>query len=64
MGIKVRNNNVDAALRVFKRMYSERVFEFKERRYYEKPSETKAKARRAAIVRERKRRNGDKLRKS
>ena len=64
MGIRVRNNNVDAALRVFKRMYSERVFEFKERRYYEKPSETKAKARRAAIVRERKRRNGNKLRKS
>ena len=64
MSIKVRNNNVDAALRVFKRMYSERVFEYKERRYYEKPSETKAKARRAAIVREKKRRNGNKLRKS
>ena len=45
-------------------MYSERVFEYKERRYYEKPSETKAKARRAAIVREKKRRNGNKLRKS
>lgn len=64
MSIKVRNNNVDAALRVFKRMYSERVFEYKERRYYEKPSETKAKAKRAAIVREKKRRNGNKLRKS
>jgi small subunit ribosomal protein S21 len=64
MSIKVRNNNVDAALRVFKRMYSERVFEYKERRYYEKPSETRAKAKRAAIVREKKRRNGNKLRKS
>lgn len=64
MTIKVRNNNVEAALRVFKRLYSERVFEYKERRYYEKPSETKAKAKRAAKVRERKRVNGNKLRKS
>ena len=44
MTIKVRNNNVEAALRVFKRLYAERVFEYKERRYYEKPSETRAKA--------------------
>jgi ribosomal protein S21 len=44
MGIKVRNNNLNAALRVFKRLYSEKVFEYKERRYYEKPSETRAKA--------------------
>ena len=64
MTVKVRNNNVEAALRVFKRLYSERVFEYKERRCYEKPSETKAKAKRAALVRERKRVNGNKLRKS
>jgi small subunit ribosomal protein S21 len=64
MAVKVRNNNLNAALRVFKRLYSEKVFEYKERRYYEKPSETKAKAKRAAIVRERKRKNDNKLRKS
>ena len=62
MTIKVRNNNLEAALRVFKRVYSERVFEYKNRQEYEKPSVTKAKAKQAAKARERKRQNGNKLR--
>lgn len=59
--IKVRNNNIEAALRVFKRTYSERVFEYREREYYEKPSITKKKAKKAAVIRERKRKDGNKL---
>lgn len=61
MTVKVRNGNVEAALRVFKRKYSERVFEFRERKYYEKPSIHKTRSKKAAIARERKRRNGHKL---
>lgn len=62
MTIKVRNNNVEAALRVFKRTYSERVFEYKNRQEYEKPSISRRKSKLAAISRERKRQNGNKLR--
>jgi ribosomal protein S21 len=61
MTVKVRNGNVEAALRVFKRKYSEKVFEYRERRYYEKPSILRGKAKKSAIARERKRKNGNKL---
>ena len=60
--VKVRNNKVDAALRVFKRMYAEKVFEYREREYYERPSITNRKSRLAAKARERKRTNDNKLR--
>ena len=60
--IKVRNNNVEAALRVFKRRYSEKVFEYRDREFYEKPSTSRRKAKLAAQARERKRVNADKLR--
>jgi ribosomal protein S21 len=62
MTIKVRNNNLEAALRVFKRVYSERVFEYKNRQEYEKPSISKRKSKLAAKARERKRQDGNKLR--
>jgi ribosomal protein S21 len=62
MTIKVRNNNLEAALRVFKRTYSEKVFEYRSREEYEKPSISKRKAKLAAKARERKRQNGNKLR--
>ena len=42
--VKVRNNNVNAALRVFKRKYSDKMFDFKEKQYFEKPSRKKSKA--------------------
>lgn len=64
MTVKVRNNNVEAALRVFKRRYGDKIFECRERQYYEKPSITKSRAKQAAKARERKRINGNKLRKS
>ena len=57
MQVKVRNNNVEAALRVFKKKAAETLFEVKERQYYEKPSITKKNARQAAIRREQKRKN-------
>ena len=55
MSVKVRNNNINAALRVFKRMYSDKMFDFKEKQYFEKPSRKKSKAKLAAKGRERKR---------
>lgn len=55
MQIKVRNNNVEAALRVFKKKSAERIFEVKERQFYEKPSIVRKNARQAAVRREQKR---------
>ena len=55
MRVKVRNNNVDKALRIFKRKCSEVVFEYREREYYEPPSDRRHKAKKAAVKRERRR---------
>ena len=55
MKIKVRNNNVDKALRVFKKKCSEVIFEYREREYFEKPSISRHKAKKAAIIREQRR---------
>ena len=55
MKIKVRNNNVEKALRVFKKKCSEVVFEYREREYFEKPSIVRHKAKKAAIKREQRR---------
>ncbi len=56
MQVIVRDNNVDQALRVLKkRMQREGIFrEMKLRRYYEKPSERKARERAEAVRRARK----------
>ena len=55
MKVKVRNNNVDKALRVFKKKCSEVVFEYREREYFEKPSIVRHRAKKAAIKREQRR---------
>ena len=55
MKVKVRNNNVDKALRVFKKKSSEVVFEYREREYFEKPSIIRHRAKKAAIKREQRR---------
>ena len=52
MRIRVRNNNVESAIRVFKKKCNERIFEFREREYYEKPSAKRHKAKKAAEARE------------
>ena len=55
MYVKVRNNNVETALRVFKKKSSEVIFEVREREYYESPSATRHRAKKSAIARERRR---------
>jgi small subunit ribosomal protein S21 len=56
MQVLVRENNVDQALRVLKKkMQREGVFrELKAKRYYEKPSEKKAREKNEAVRRARK----------
>ena len=54
--VKVRNNNVEAALRVFKKKCSDVVWEFREREYYTSPSEKRRMAKKAAEAREKKKR--------
>ena len=55
--VRVRNNNVDAALRVFKRKCLEHLWDYKQRQEYTKPSEEKRKANKAGVARARKRRS-------
>ena len=55
MFVKVRNNNVESALRVFKKKSSEVIFEVRERESYVSPSAKRHRAKKSAIARERRR---------
>jgi small subunit ribosomal protein S21 len=57
MTIFVRNGNVDQALRKFKRKITDdnKLFDYREREHYEKPSQRRKKKKQSAVVRERKR---------
>ena len=57
MNVKVRNSNVEQALRVFKRKItdSNKLFDYREKEYYEKPTTKRQKKKAAAANRERKR---------
>lgn len=55
MRVNVRNGNVEAALRVFKKKCSDKLFDLREKEYYEKPSAVKKTKRKAAIKREKRR---------
>lgn len=57
MKIDVRNGKVDQALRKFKRkiMDDNRLFEYREREYYEKPAQKRKSKKKSAIMREKKR---------
>ena len=57
MKIKVKNGNVESALRVFKRKVAESdvLFAYKEKQYHEKKTTKRQKRKAAAKVRERKR---------
>lgn len=59
--VSVRNGNVDAALRVFKRKVnnSEVLIEYRERQQYIKPSTKRSQRKQAAAARERKRQAND-----
>jgi ribosomal protein S21 len=57
MRVKVKNGNVEQALRLFKRKVTESnvLFAYKEKQYHEKKTTKKQKRKAAAVVRERKR---------
>ena len=57
MTIFVRNGNVDQALRKFKRKIADdnKLFDYKEKEFFEKPSQKRKRKKASAIVRERKR---------
>ena len=57
MEVKVRNNNVKVALKIFKRKMQEdgRLHELRERAFYQKKSDKRRRARSSAKVREAKR---------
>jgi len=57
--VKVRNNNIESALRVFKKRSSETIFEYRERQYYEGPAAERHKAKKAAKTREHRRQAQD-----
>lgn len=54
--VKVRNNNVDAALRIFKRKCLDHIWDYKQRQEFIKPSEKRRKEKQAGIARAKKRR--------
>jgi len=59
MKIRVRNNNVNSALRMFKRKTRDVIIEVRERQEFEKPCLRRNKAKAAAKLREKRRqRNG------
>ena len=55
--IIVRNGNVDQALRKFKRKItdSNKLFDYREKEYFEKPSQKRKRKKQSAVMRERKR---------
>ena len=57
MTIKVRNGNVEQALRIFRRKVndSNKLFEYKEKQYHEKKTTKRQRKKAAAKQRERKR---------
>ena len=55
MKIKVRNNNINTALRMLKRKTNEDLALLNDREYFEKPSETRNRAKQAAKLREKRR---------
>ncbi len=55
MKVRVKNNNVDSALRTLKRKTKDTLLDLREKQYYEKGSAKRHKAEAAARIRERKR---------
>ena len=53
--VRVRNNNVESAIRVFKKKCADIVWEYRQREYYVPKSEKRRLAKKAAIARDKKR---------
>jgi ribosomal protein S21 len=56
--VKVRNNNVEAAIRVFKKKCSEIVWEYRQREEYVPKSQKKRMNKKAAIARQKRNKDG------
>lgn len=59
MQVKVRNNNVDRALSIFKRKTGDIVYEVRKRQEYVKPSDARRRAKKMAAIREKRRQASD-----
>jgi ribosomal protein S21 len=59
MQVKVRNNNVNKALSIFKKKTSDVVYEVRQRQEYVKPSDARRRAKKVAEVREKRRQASD-----
>ena len=59
MQVKVKNNNVEGALRLFRRKVTDSgvLFQYKEKQFYEKPCQKRKRRQASAKQRERKRRS-------
>ena len=59
--VSVRNNNIDAAIRVFKRKVTDSgiLMDYKDRQFFEKKSTRLNRNKTAAVVRERRRQSKD-----
>ena len=55
MQVNVRNNNVEAALRIFRKKSADILWDVRQREHYEKPTTRRKTAKKAAIKREQKR---------
>ena len=57
MTVFVKNGNVDQALRKFKRKIadSNKLFDYKEKEFFEKPSQKRKRKKQSAVMREKKR---------
>jgi len=53
MRVRVKNNNVDSALRILKRKTKDTLIDLRDKQYYEKKSAKRNKAKASAKVRER-----------
>ena len=57
--VKVRNNNVESAIRVFKKKCADIVWEYRQREYYVPKSEQRRVAKKAAIARAKRKKNAN-----
>ena len=57
--VKVRNNNVESALRVFKKKCADIVWEYRQRGEYVPKSEKRRLAKKSAIARSKRKKNGN-----
>ena len=55
--VRVRNNNVEAALRVFKKKCADTIWDLRQREYYTSPAEKRRTAKKAAIARNKRKKN-------